>query len=153
MTNSELQNFITAWNPNLTFTEEATEFLTVQVPKEEWYEIAQKLKFTPELLFDYLFCVTGMDYGQELGVIYHLRSTTLGHEMVVKVNTTDRENANIDTISDIWRTAEFHEREIHDLFGIYFNNHPNMQVLILPEGWEGYPLRKDYDDPVNMIIR
>lgn len=153
MTNSELQNSISAWNPELTFTEEATEFLTVNVPKDDWYKVAQKLKFTPELDFDYLFCETGMDYGTDLGVIYHLRSTKLGHEMVVKVNTSDRENANIDTVSDIWRTAEFHEREIHDLFGIYFNNHPNMQVLILPEGWEGYPLRKDYDDPVNMIIR
>ena len=153
MTNSELQNSISTWNPELTFTEEATEFLTVNVPKDDWYKVAQKLKFTPELDFDYLFCETGMDYGTDLGVIYHLRSTKLGHEMVVKVNTSDRENANIDTVSDIWRTAEFHEREIHDLFGIYFNNHPNMQVLILPEGWEGYPLRKDYDDPVNMIIR
>ncbi len=153
MTNAELQNSISTWNPEFTFTEEATEFLTLTVAKEDWYKIAQKLKFTPELDFDYLFCVTGMDYGTDLGVIYHLRSTKFGHEMVVKVNTSDRENANIDTVSDIWRTAEFHEREIHDLFGIYFNNHPNMQVLILPEGWEGYPLRKDYDDPVNMIIR
>lgn len=153
MTNLELQNTISTWSPSLTFTEETTEFLTVNVPKEEWYEIAKKLKFSPELLFDYLFCETGIDYGTELGVIYHLRSTTFGHEMVVKVNTPDRENANIDTVCDIWRTAELHEREIHDLFGITFNNHPNMQVLILPEGWEGFPLRKDYNDPVNMIIR
>lgn len=153
MTNAELQNTISSWNPEFAFTEEATEFLTLTVAKEEWYKTAQKLKFTPELDFDFLFCVTGIDYGTDLGVIYHLRSTKLGHEMVVKVNTSDRENANIDTVSDIWRTAEFHEREIHDLFGIYFNNHPNMKVLILPEGWKGFPLRKDYDDPVNMIIR
>lgn len=153
MTNAALQNSISAWNSEYIFTEEGTEFLTLTVAKEDWYKTAQKLKFTPELDFDFLFCVTGIDYGTELGVIYHLRSTKLGHEMVVKVNTLDRENANIDTVCDIWRTAEFHEREIHDLFGIYFNNHPNMQVLILPEGWVGYPLRKDYDDPVNMIIR
>jgi NADH:ubiquinone oxidoreductase subunit C len=94
-----------------------------------------------------------MDWGKELGVIYHLRSTTFGHEMVVKVATEDRENASIDTVCDIWRTAELHEREIHDLFGIEFNNHPNMEVLILPENWEGFPLRKDYVDEVNMIIR
>jgi NADH:ubiquinone oxidoreductase subunit C len=153
MTNLELQNTISTWSPSLTFTEEASEFLTVNVPKEEWYEIAKKLKFSAELLFDYLFCETGIDYVTELGVIYHLRSTVFGHEMEVKVNTSDRENANIDTVCDIWRTAELHEREIHDLFGIEFNNHPNMQVLILPEGWEGFPLRKDYNDPVNMIIR
>jgi NADH:ubiquinone oxidoreductase subunit C len=73
--------------------------------------------------------------------------------MVVKVETTDRDNAAIDTVCDIWRTAELHEREIHDLFGIKFNNHPNMEVLILPLNWKGYPLRKDYVDEVNMIIR
>lgn len=153
MTNEQLQNNISSWDANLTFTTEATEFLTLQVEKEKWHEIAKKLHSTPALYFDYLFCVTGMDYGKDLGVIYHLRSTLHGHEMVVKVNTSDRENANLDTVSDIWRTAEMHEREIHDLFGITFNNHPNMKVLILPEGWEGYPLRKDYIDVVNMIIR
>jgi NADH:ubiquinone oxidoreductase subunit C len=113
----------------------------------------QKLRNESETQFDYLFCETGMDWGATLGVIYHLRSTKYGHEMVVKVHTSDRENANIDTVCDIWRTAELHEREIHDLFGIKFNNHPNMKVLILPENWEGYPLRKDYVDEVNMIIR
>lgn len=153
MTIEQLQNSISGWDSEFVFTTEATEFLTLSVSKEKWHEVGKKLHSTPELYFDYLFCVTGMDYGQELGVIYHLRSTIHGHEMVVKVNTSDRENANLDTVSDIWRTAELHEREIHDLFGITFNNHPNMQVLILPEGWEGYPLRKDYNDPVNMIIR
>jgi len=153
MTNTEIQNAISSWSSALSFTEEATEYLTINVPKDEWYEIAKKLKYTPELLFDFLFCETGIDYGVELGVIYHLRSTVFGHEIVVKVNTADREQSNIDTVCDIWRTAELHEREIHDLLGIKFNNHPNMQVLILPEDWVGYPLRKDYVDPVNMIIR
>lgn len=153
MTNEQLQNTISSWDANFVFTTEATEFLTLSVSKEKWHDIAKKLHSTPELFFDYLFCVTGMDYGQELGVIYHLRSTVHGHEVVVKVNTADRENTTIDTVSDLWRTAELHEREIHDLFGITFNNHPNMKVLILPEGWEGYPLRKDYSDAVNMIIR
>ncbi len=153
MTNQELQDRIGSWFDTLEFTEEATEFLTVSVPKEQLHELAEKLKNDAQTKFDYLFCVTGMDWKTSLGVIYHLRSTTLGHEIVVKVHTTDRENANIDTLSDIWRTAELHEREIHDLFGIKFNNHPNMTVLILPENWKGYPLRKDYVDEVNMIIR
>ena len=153
MTNQELQDLIGSWFPNLEFTEEETEFLTVTVPKENLHELAEKLKNTDKTKFDYLFCETGMDWGQTLGVIYHLRSTTHGHEMVVKVVTDDRENATIDTVCDIWRTAELHEREIHDLFGIAFNNHPNMEVLILPENWDGYPLRKDYVDEVNMIIR
>ncbi len=153
MTNQELQNLIGNWAEGLEFTEENTEFLTLTVPKEKWHEIAGKLKDTPETAFDYLFCETGMDWGDTLGVIYHLRSTRHGHEMVVKVHTADRDNARLDTVCDIWATAEMHEREIHDLFGIYFNNHPNMNVLILPEGWKGYPLRKDYEDDVNMILR
>jgi len=153
MTNNELQNLIEPWFSGLEFTEEETQFLTLTVSKENLYELMQKLRNEYETQFDYLFCETGMDWGATLGVIYHLRSTKYGHEMVVKVHTSDRENANIDTVCDIWRTAELHEREIHDLFGIKFNNHPNMKVLILPENWEGYPLRKDYVDEVNMIIR
>ena len=153
MTNQQLQDLINTWFENLEFTQEATEFLTVTVPKENLYELAEKLKSDKQTQFDYLFCETGMDWGEALGVIYHLRSTTHGHEMVVKVETKDRTTANIDTVCDIWRTAELHEREIHDLFGIEFNNHPNMEVLILPPDWDGYPLRKDYVDEVNMIIR
>jgi len=153
MTNEALQNSISKWFPEIEFTEENTEFLTLTVSKEQWHEVALKLKEEETMQFDYLFCETGMDWKTSLGVIYHLRSTILNHEIVVKVHTEDRENANIDTVCDIWRTAELHEREIHDLFGISFNNHPNMKVLILPENWEGYPLRKDYDDPVNMILR
>ncbi len=153
MTNNELQKGIEPWFSDLEFTEEGTQFLTLTVPKENLHELMQKLRNEPDMQFDYLFCETGMDWGTSLGVIYHLRSTLYGHEMVVKVHTTDRENAHIDTVCDIWRTAELHEREIHDLFGIEFTNHPNMKVLILPENWEGYPLRKDYVDEINMIIR
>jgi len=153
MTNQQLQDLISTWFENLEFTEEATEFLTVKVSKENLHDLAEKLKSNPDTNFDYLFCETGMDWKTALGVIYHLRSTTHGHEMVVKVETTDRDNAAIDTVCDIWRTAELNEREIHDLFGIKFNNHPNMEVLILPPNWKGYPLRKDYVDEVNMIIR
>jgi len=153
MTNNELQNLIGTWFSDLEFTEENTQFLTLTVQKENLYELAKKLKNSDETHFDYLFCETGIDWGATLGVIYHLRSTIHGHEMVVKVHTSDRENATLDTVCDLWRTAELHEREIHDLFGIKFNNHPNMKVLILPENWVGYPLRKDYDDPINMVIR
>ena len=75
------------------------------------------------------------------------------HCVVVKVKTSDRENPVLDTVSDIWRTAEFHEMEVFDFFGIRFNDHPNMKRLFLPPEWEGYPLRKDYEDEVNMVIK
>jgi NADH:ubiquinone oxidoreductase subunit C len=70
--------------------------------------------------------------------------------MVVKVKL-DRETPVIQTVSDIWRTAEFHEREVFELFGVNFTGHPDLRKLILPDDWTGYPLRKDYEDPVNMI--
>ena len=84
-------------------------------------------------------------------MVYHLRSTTNKHELVVK-SKLDRSNAAIHTVSHIWKTAIFHEREVYELFGVDFIEHPDLRLLILPEGWEGKnPLRKDFEDPVNMI--
>lgn len=70
--------------------------------------------------------------------------------MVVKVNL-NRDLPEIDTVSDIWRTAEFHEREVFELFGVQFRNHPDLRKLILTDDFIGYPLRKDFEDPINMI--
>lgn len=153
MNNQEIQQIVSTWSENLEFTEEATEFLTVTVPKEELHAICEKLKATSDLKFDYLFCLTGMDWGKELGVIYHLESIDYKHQIVVKVATEDRENPELDTVSDIWRTAEFHEMEVFDFFGIRFTGHQNMKRLFLPPEWQGYPLRKDYVDPANMVIK
>ncbi|MEI6853121.1 MAG: NADH-quinone oxidoreductase subunit C, partial [Bacteroidota bacterium] len=75
------------------------------------------------------------------------------HSLVLKVRTADRDNPTFDTVSDIWQTAEYHEREIFDLFGIKFNNHPDLRRIFLDEKWEGFPLRKDYKDEINIIER
>ena len=153
MTNQEIQEQVSKWSDKLEFTEEGSEFLNIIVPKEELHDICVKLKETPELKFDYLFCVTGMDWGKELGVVYHLESTEYRHQVVVKVMTDDRENPELDTVHDIWRTAEFHEMEVYDFFGIKFKGHPNMKRLFLTPDWEGWPLRKDYVDEENMVVR
>ena len=153
MTNQEIQNIVGSWSEKLEFTEEASQFLNVTVPKEELYVICEKLKQNAELDFDYMFCLTGMDWGKELGVIYHLESIEHNHILVLKVKIEDRENPTLDTVSDIWRTAEFHEMEVFDFFGIKFNNHPNMKRLFLPPEWDGFPLRKDYVDEANMVIK
>jgi NADH:ubiquinone oxidoreductase subunit C len=81
-----------------------------------------------------------------------LESTTHRHIVVVKVATENREEPVFDSVYDIWATAEFHEREVFDFFGIRFNNHPNLKRLFLTEDWIGYPLRKDYEDETNMIL-
>ena len=153
MTNEDLQNIITGLGTDLEFTTEASEFLNVIVPKEQLHNICSQLKSHPELKFDYAFCITGMDWVPALGVIYHLNSTELKHEIVVKVMVEDRENPTLDSVHDIWQTADFHELEIFDFFGIKFNNHPKLRRLFLTPEWEGFPLRKDYVDEANMIIK
>lgn len=141
-------------NPSLLeFTEEGSEFLNIAVEPELLYPLMEQLKNNNETHFDYLFCLSGVDWGEELGVVYHLESTVHRHAIVVKVKTKDRENPNLNSVYDIWATAEFHEREVFDFFGIKFNNHPNLKRLFLTEDWEGYPLRKDYVDEANMIIK
>ena len=84
-------------------------------------------------------------------MVYHLSSLKHHHNIVVK-SKLDRENPQIETVCRIWKTAEFLEREVFELFGVNFLNHPDLRLLILPDGWEGkFPLRKDFEDPVNMI--
>ena len=153
MKNEDLQNIINGLGENLEFSTEESEFLNVIVPKEQLHAICSQLKSNKDLKFDYAFCITGMDWGKELGVIYHLNSTEYKHEIVVKVKTEDRENPTLDSVHDIWQTAEFHELEIYDFFGIKFNNHPKLRRLFLTPDWEGFPLRKDYVDEANMIIK
>jgi NADH/F420H2 dehydrogenase subunit C len=153
MTNEELQNKIALLNSNLEFTEEASEFLNITVPKEELHKLCADLKSDTDLSFDYLFCMTGIDYGKELGVIYHLESIKYRHQIVVKVKNEDRENPVLDSVTDIWKTAEFNEMEIFDFFGIKFNNHPNLKRLFLTPDWNGFPLRKDYVDTDNMVVK
>ena len=149
----KLKELINSKLPDLVW-EENPQFLQVIIPNEKWHEFAKDLKENKDLSFDYLFCLTGLDLKENLQVIYHLESTELKHQLVVKVNTADREeNIYIDTVSDIWATAEFHEREAFDLFGIQFNNHPDLRRILLEDDWEGFPLRKDYTDEKNMIIR
>jgi len=153
MTNESLQKLISTWIPELEFTEEESQFLNVSVGPEKLYDLMSHLKTNDGTKFDYLFCLSGVDWGEELGVVYHLESTIYRHNIVVKVKTNDRENPVLDSVWNIWRTAEFHEREVYDFFGIRFNNHPNLKRLFLTDEWEGFPLRKDYEDPINMVIK
>lgn len=180
MTNEALQKIINSWFPSsisktsatevsddneiselsepkstngLEFSEEGSQFLNITVQPELLYQLMSQLKNNKETHFDYLFCLSGVDWESSLGVVYHLESTKYRHMIVVKVHTEDRENPTFDSVYDIWATAEFHEREVFDFFGIKFNNHPNLKRLFLTEEWVGYPLRKDYVDEINMVIK
>ncbi len=106
-------------------------------------EIAEFLRDDEALQFDYLNSVSGMDLGENLGVVYHLYSMSKNHKIVLKVEVP-KDKPDVKTVSHIWRTADWHEREAYDLMGINFINHPDLRRILLPEDWEGHPLRKDY---------
>jgi len=149
MTNEELKSAITEIHPAATF-EEGGEWLNVFVEPVSIKEIAQQLRLKDGLNFDYLFCLTCVDWKTHLTMVYHLTSTTHRHHIVVK-SKLDRENLEIETVCDIWRTAELLEREVYEMFGVKFLHHPDLRRLLLTEDWTGWPLRKDYEDPINMI--
>lgn len=130
---------------------EGTQFLQVTIPSEKILQLALELKSNETTSFDFLFCLTAVDRPDHMEVVYHLKSTTHGHQFVLKAKINSRENPEIETVCTIWRTAELHEREAYDLFGIKFLGHPDLRRLLLTDDWEGWPMRKDYSDPINMI--
>ncbi len=148
MTNEEIKEFISGIQPAATY-DETGEWLNINIEASEWKRLAKLLRNAP-FNFDHLFCLTCIDWKTHMTIVYHLSSTIHRHTIVIKAKV-DRADPRIETVTDIWRTAEFHEREVYELFGVRFNDHPDLRRLILTDDFEGYPLRKDYDDPVNMI--
>ena len=150
MTNEELKAKITELLPTATF-EEGGQWLTINVEPKEWRLLAEHLRQDTFLFFDYLFCLTCIDWKTHLTMVYHLDSTKFRHNIVIK-SKLDTVTPAIETVSDIWKTANFHEREVYEMFGVNFLNHPDLRLLILPDGWEGKkPMLKDFEDPINMI--
>ncbi len=144
---SDIQEKISRLCPSATFSEADT--LMVTVEEKDWHSLAKALKETPGLEFDVLSAVVGMDWKDSLGVVYYLTSTSRNWEVIsVKVSVANRENPMIHSVSDLWKVANFQEREVYDFFGIKFINHPDMRRFFLRNDWKGHPLRKDYDaDP------
>ena len=149
----ELQNKINSFGVEVTFTESEvpTQFLTAEVSSENAHALISELKNNSDTSFDYMFCQTGIDFPEHIEVLYHLRNTQNNSEIVIKARIENRENPSIDSVFDLYKTADFHEREIFDLFGVNFNNHPDLRRILLDDDWEGYPLRKDYVDEVNIV--
>jgi NADH/F420H2 dehydrogenase subunit C len=147
----QLTEFLKSIDPELEI-KDGHQFPEITVPGSKLHALAQLLRDREELQFDFLFCLSGVDYGQDLGVVYHLRSTKHKHSVIIKTRTSDREHPQIDTVSDIWKTADFHEREVFDLLGIKFTNHPDLRRLFLDSSW-GFPLRKDYVDDINIVTK
>lgn len=150
MDQASLQQVVSGIAPQAVFNEN-TQFTEAVIPAAEIHQVALALRDEEKTQFDFLFNQTGVDLNGSLMVVYHLRSTVHGHSCVLKVTTDDRENPAFDSVYDVWATAEFFEREIFDLFGIRFTNHPDLRRLFLEDDFNGYPLRKDFVDDVNII--
>ena len=102
------------------------------------------LKDTEGLEFSFLSSITAVDYVEYFELVYHLTSLTLNQSVVLKAHCYGRDEISAPSVSDVWRGADFQEREVWDLFGIRFEGHPNLKRILLWEGFPGHPLRKDY---------
>lgn len=121
--------------------------VTAIVPREHLQDLCAHLKTAPEIAFNFLSDICGVDRGPEeeprFEVNYHLFSITHHHRMRLKVLLSD-EDIHVPTVTTVWRTANWHERETFDLFGVIFDGHPDLRRILLPDDWQGYALRKDF---------
>ena len=143
-----LNEKITAWEPAAVWSDKGDGLYTV--PVERFHDLASRLRH--EAGFDFLRSLTGVDWGEEgIGAVYHLESTSTGENVVLRTFTPDRTQGVLPSVCDLWKGAEFNEREVFDYFGIRFLNHPDMRRLYLRDDWVGHPLRKDYDESLNPL--
>ncbi len=117
----------------------------ILVKADSLLEVMTYLKNTPEFDFDFFNFVTAVDYYHYFEVVYHISSVRHNHSIFVKTRCYDRENPSVPSVVSLWQGADFQEREIFDLFGIRFEGHPNLKRIFLWEGFQGYPLRKDFN--------
>jgi NADH-quinone oxidoreductase subunit C len=121
--------------------------LTLVVPREQIAVVCAHLKTAPGFEFDMLVDITGADRGPEeeprFEVNYHLFSTKRYHRLRLKV-LLHQEDTHVPTVTTVWRTANWHERETFDMFGVIFDGHPDLRRILLPDDWQGHALRKDF---------
>jgi NADH-quinone oxidoreductase subunit C len=123
--------------------------------KDPWFQVApwqieavcEHLRDDRDLGFDYLECITGVDYPdlKKIVVVYHVFSYTQKHRVVLKA-FLDRDDPAMPTLVNVWSVANWQERECFDLLGVLFEGHPDLRRLLLPDDWEGHPLRKDFEE-------
>jgi NADH-quinone oxidoreductase subunit C len=118
----------------------------IKLAAEDLTDVCRSLHQNPSTYFDMLTCLTAIDNGVDaatMEIAYNLYSIPFNLHIMLKVSLP-RQNPEVDTVSDIWKTADWHEREAFDMFGIKFKGHPDLRRILMPADWEGYPLRKDY---------
>jgi NADH-quinone oxidoreductase subunit C len=118
------------------------------IKKDYLVKVAEKVK---EMGFDNLSLITGIDYRDRFEVVYNFLSYSKKQNLVLKV-VLDHTDPEVASLSSIWKVADWLERETYDLVGIKFSGHPNLKRILLPDGWMGHPLRKDYDMSVDQFV-
>jgi len=120
--------------------------VTLAIRADRLIRVCEFLRDAPELTFKFLVDVTALDHYPEeprFRTVYHLLSLETGARLRLKVPISG-DNPRVDSAVPVWRAANAYEREIYDMFGIHFNGHPDLRRILMPDDWEGYPLRKDY---------
>jgi len=110
-------------------------------------EVATSLRDDPEISMDCLSNESGVDYADRIEVVYHFFSYRLRHGAVFKVKLP-RDNPSVRSLEEVWKSANWMEREIYDLLGVTFEGHSDLRRILMPEDWVGYPLRKDFVEPL-----
>lgn len=120
--------------------------VSVWIPKEDVLPICDFLKNDFESKFDFLRSISAVDYIEYFEIVYHLVSLELNHSCVLKTRCYGREDVFLSSVITVWKGADLQEREIWDLMGVRFEGHPNMKRILLWDGFEGHPLRKDFTE-------
>ena len=118
--------------------------LCIIVRAEGLLQIAQFLRISPEFDFNYLTSVTAVDYIDYIDVVYRLTSLRHNQSLVLKARCHNRDNPTLPSVVGLWRGADMQEREVYDLMGVSFSGHPNLKRILLWDGFQGHPLRRDY---------
>jgi NADH-quinone oxidoreductase subunit C len=132
--------------PNVPFRAFDAGVPSIVVPADQLVAMCGYLKTTPGLEFDYLASVTAIDYLDRVDVVYQLRSLATGQDVILRIEV-DRDESTAPSVTSVWRAADFQEREIYDLMGVRFTDHPNLKRILLYDEFDGHPLRKDWRLP------
>lgn len=153
----ELFKIAETYESDIKIFDESSDILDIVVSKEKYFHLANSLKNDENVKLDYLIDVTAVDWNDHFDVIAQLMSTKFGHKVFLRVELSKKEIsdetkatsilASLDSLTPLYPAADFKEREVYDMFGIYFENHPDMRRLFLDENFKGYPLRKDFTHP------
>lgn len=153
----ELFKIAETYESDIKIFDDSSDILDIVVSKEKYFHLASSLKNDENVKLDYLIDVTAVDWNDHFDVIAQLMSTKFGHKVFLRVELSKKEIsdetkatsilASLDSLTPLYPAADFKEREVYDMFGIYFENHPDMRRLFLDEDFKGYPLRKDFTHP------